>query len=306
LEAIAYEDDPLHIMRVLEKEGWLKVLNPHWSVAKVDTQGLGQLQKTKQTMQELGYIVDAAPATMYFLTKRLPEKDVRDIQKAIPRKYFVESWKNLEEEAGKLAKKLSGKEAATPSRAWQVLSEAKPEALLFLELTARQQAVEQKIKNFFTKWRQLKQKLPLPEMAELRITPQLPEYPKIEQEAFMLLLDGKLRSRTEILKFLKPYSPPPPPPPPPPPAKRGRAAKADGAAAGAGAGKKKVKAAAAPPAQVVPPKTEEAPPQQPAARKGAKVEPAKESKPAAKHPAKKAEQHTPAKAKKQAAGKKKK
>jgi hypothetical protein len=141
----------------------------------------------------------------------------------------VDAWRNLEEDAGKLAKRLSGKEAATPSRAWQVLSEAKPETILFLDATAKQQSVSQKIKNFFGKWRQLRQKLPLPEMAELRITPQLADYSKIEQETFLLLLDGKLRSRTEILKFLKPYSPPPPPPPPPPP-RKARAAKAHAAA----------------------------------------------------------------------------
>jgi hypothetical protein len=108
--------------------------------------------------------------------------------------------------------------------------------ILFLEVTARQQAVVQKIRNFFGKWRQLQQKLPLPEMAELHITPLLPEYPKIVQDAFMLLLDGKLRSRTEILKFLKPLAPPPPPPPPPPLPKRGRAAKAAAAAQAAAGG----------------------------------------------------------------------
>jgi tRNA nucleotidyltransferase/poly(A) polymerase len=210
IEALAYEEDPLHIMRVLEKEGWLKVL-----------------LKTRQQMLQFGYNVDMAPAVMYFLTRRLSDSDIRDMQKLIPRKQFVESWRNLEDDAAKLAKRLSGKEAATPSRTWQLLSEAKPETILFLDATARQQSVSQKLKNFFGKWRQIRQKLPLPEMTELRITPQLPEYPKVEQEAFLLLLDGKLRSRTEILKFLKPYAPPPPPPPPPP--KKGRGAKAEAA-----------------------------------------------------------------------------
>ena len=41
IEQLAYEDDPLHIVRVLEKEGWLKVLNPHWTSAKVDTAAAG-------------------------------------------------------------------------------------------------------------------------------------------------------------------------------------------------------------------------------------------------------------------------
>jgi tRNA nucleotidyltransferase (CCA-adding enzyme) len=110
-----------------------------------------------------------------------------------------------------------------------LLSEARPEMTLFLAVTARQQTVAQKIKNFFTKWRQVQQKIPLPEMTELHITTQLPAYPKIAHDVFMLLLDGKLRSRTEIQKFLKPLAPPPPPPPPPP-SKRKRGAKAAAAA----------------------------------------------------------------------------
>jgi tRNA nucleotidyltransferase (CCA-adding enzyme) len=253
IEQLAYEDDPLHIVRVLEKEGWLKVLSPHWTTAKVDTSGLSQLMKTRQQMNELGYQPDPAPAVMYFLTSRMGDKEVSDMRKLIPRKTLVEAWKDLEDNAKDLAKKLTGKESATPSRTWQVLSNARPEMTLFLAVTAKQQAVAQKIKNFFTKWRQVLLKIPLPEMTELHITPQLPEYPKIANDVFMLLLDGKLRSRTETLKFLKPLAPPPPPPPPPPPAKRGRAAKAAAAAASEAAapavsgpaGKKKGKAAAA-------------------------------------------------------------
>src|SRR5437762_5269401 len=231
IEQLAYEEDPLHIVKVLEKEGWLKVLNPHWTSAKVDTAQLGQLLKTRQQMTELGYAPDPSPAVMYFLTARLSDKDISDMRRQIPRKDLVEGWRDLEEHAKNLAKRLTSKEAATPSRTWKLLSEARPEMVLFLAVTARQQAVAQKIKNFFSKWRQVQQKIPLPEMTELHITPQMPEYPKIANDVFMLLLDGKLRSRTETLKFLKPLAPPPPPPPPPPPAKRGRGKAAAAAAA---------------------------------------------------------------------------
>src|SRR5215472_10092527 len=286
IEQIAYEEDPLHILRVLEKEDWLKVLSAHWTTAKVDTNGLSQLIKTKQQMNELGYQPDPAPAVMYFITSRLGDKEIADMRRLISRKTLVEAWKDLEDNAKDLAKKLTGKESATPSRTWQVLSSARPEMTLFLAVTARQQTVLQKIKNFFTKWRQVQQKIPLPEMAELHITPQLPEYPKIANDVFMLLLDGKLRSRTETLKFLKPLAPPPPPPPPPPPAKRGRAAKAAAAAAQtAAAGKKKGKAAAEAPAMppVPPPppapkpeaKSKTAPPPKPSPAKHAAPKPAK-------------------------------
>jgi hypothetical protein len=278
------------VLKAYEKEGWLKVLNPRWSTAKVDSAGLSTLMKTRQQMNELGYTPDAAPAVLHFLTERLGDKDVADLRRAIPRKDLVEAWKDLDDNARELAKRLSGKEAATPSRTWQLLSSARPEMILFLAVTARQQAVSQKIKNFFTKWRQVQQKIPLPEMTELRITPQMPEYPKIANDVFMLLLDGKLRSRTETLKFLKPLAPPPPPPPPPP--------------AVAEKGKTKGKDQAAPAQAAAAAKAEGKPGKAPAVAAAAKPVPAAKTKPErtggankpAAKPAKKTEKAPPKKA----------
>jgi tRNA nucleotidyltransferase (CCA-adding enzyme) len=221
---LAHEDDPLNVIRALEKVEWLKVLHPHWSSAKVDTNGLALLMKTRQQMVDLGYTVDPSAAVMHFLTARLADKDISELRRLIPRKDLIEAWRDIEDHAKDLAKRLTGKEAATPSRTWNLLSSARPEMVLFLAVTAKNQSVALKIKNFLTKWRQVQQRIPLPEMTELLITPQLPEYPKIARDVFMLLLDGKLRSRTETLKFLKPFAPPPPPPPPPP--RRGRGPKA--------------------------------------------------------------------------------
>jgi tRNA nucleotidyltransferase/poly(A) polymerase len=260
IEQLAYEDDPLNIIRALEKEQWLKVLNPHWTIAKIDTAALSELLKTRQQMAELGYPTDPAAAVLDFLTAKLGDKAISEIRRLIPRKDLVEAWRSLEENSKSLAKRLTGKEASTPSRTWKLLSEAQPEMILFLAVTSRQQAVTQKIKNYFTKWREVQKKVPLLEMTELRITPQMADYPKIANEVFMLLLDGKLRSHTEIMKFLKPLAPPPPPPPPPPPAKRGRGAKAAAATAlqaappssvpGPGKGKKMAKVE--PPVTVLP------------------------------------------------------
>ncbi len=244
LEQVVHEDDPLHITRALDKEGWLKVLHPHWTMAKVDAGELGQVVKTRQMMNDLGYLIETGPIVMYFLTRRMSDRDVSEIQRMVPRRDFVNKWKNLEHNAHDLARKLTSKEAGTPSGVWKLLSKAAPEDMLFLSLTTRQQAVDQKLKNFFGKWRQIKEKLPFPEMAELRITPQLPEYQKILDEAFLLLLDGKLRSHTEIMHFLKPYEPPPPPPPPPVKRGRGKAAAAVAATTTVAAGGE-----AAPPAK---------------------------------------------------------
>ena len=302
IAALAHEDDPLNVVRMLEKEGWLEILHERWTVNKVEVNGITALMKTRQQMVDLGYTPDAGPAVMYFLTLNFSDKEIADIQKMIPRKDLVEAWRDIEDHAKELAKRVMGKEAATPSRTWQLLSSARPEMVLFLAVTAKQQSVEQKIKNYLTKWRQVQQKIPLPEMTELLITPQLPEYPKIAHDVFMLLLDGKLRSRTETLKFLKPFAPPPPPPPPAP--RRGRAAKAAAEAAAAPAAQpgkpgpkgKKSKGAVAStaPATPAPPTKAEAKGKTPEKSKPAKPEPKAAAKPDSK-PAKKTASNSSAK-----------
>lgn len=231
IEQLAHEDNPIEILKALEKEGWLTVLIPHMSLAKVDAAGLGQMFKVKQQIQELGLNPDASPVVMHFLTRKLGEKDVSAMQKLIPNKGFVERWRNLEDDTRDFCKRLLAKELNQPSATWKFLMQSRPETVLFAAITSRPAAVQQKLKNFLTKWPQFRQKLPFPEMPELRITPEHPEYKKILDEAFLLLIDGKLRSHNEIVKFLTPYSPPEPPPPPPP-VRRGRGAKKEGAAEG--------------------------------------------------------------------------
>ena len=286
VEQLAYEDDPLHIVKVLEKEGWLSVLHAHWTTAKMDTASLAALMKTRQQMTELGYWTDPSPAVLHFLTAKLGEKDRHEVEKSIPRKSLVEGWRELERSAKELAKRLSGKEAATPSKTWQLLSASRPEITLFLAVSSKQQAVNNKIRNFLTKWREVQRRVPLPEMTELLITTAMPEYPKIADGVFMLLLDGKLRSNAEIMKYLKPLAPPPPPPPPPP--RRGRAAKAAAAAVPAPAvaapavkgkkGKAAVAAPAAPPVVAAPPAKEAAGKKVPAKAEVPVAKPAKTEK----------------------------
>ncbi len=234
IEQLAHEDNPIETLKALDKEDWLKVLVPHLTLAKVDSSGLAHMFKVKQQLQDLGLNPDASPIAMNFLTRKLGEKEVSSIQRQLANKGFVERWRNLEDDAKSFAKRLIAKDLALPSATWKFLMQSRPETVLHAAITSRASAVEQKLKNFLTKWPLLRQKLPFPEMPELRITPDHPEYKKILDQAFLLLMDGKLRSHNEIVKFLTPYSPPEPPPPPPP-LRRGRAAKKEAAPGAPGA-----------------------------------------------------------------------
>src|SRR5215470_8238267 len=56
LAQIGYEDDPLHVLKHLEKEGWLKILSAHWTSAKADAVNLAGLVKTREQMNGMGYL----------------------------------------------------------------------------------------------------------------------------------------------------------------------------------------------------------------------------------------------------------
>jgi hypothetical protein len=168
---------------------------------------------------------------MYFLTDKLNSTDTGQMQGWIHRKSFVHDWKHLGDDAKALTKRLTGKEAATNSQTWTLLTNTRPETILFTLATSKTAAVTRKLNDFLTKWREIKFRFPLPEMAPLRITPELPEYPKLVEDMFMLMLDNKLKSTEEITKYLQPYSPPEPEPPPAPPRKP-RAKKATKKSAG--------------------------------------------------------------------------
>lgn len=278
IQQVAHENDPLRVVRALEKEGWLKVLNAHWSVAKVDVAGLNHLMRLRQQMLELGYSMDAGPAVMHFLAEKLGRADISTIQALIPSRSFVQNWNRLDDDVKELSKQLTGKEATTNSQTWNLLTQTRPEKILITAALTKNKAAERKISDFLGKWRQLRARLPFPEMAEMRITPELPDYPKLAQEAFLLMLDGKLRSHNEIVKFLQPYSPPEPEPVPAP--RRGRAKKAEAQAAAAPATAVKGKRGRKP-AQPEPVPTPAPPPPEPVAKPAAKPAAAKAKKSAA-------------------------
>ncbi|HEY6248697.1 MAG TPA: CCA tRNA nucleotidyltransferase [Candidatus Angelobacter sp.] len=234
IEQLGHEEDPINALKALEKEGWLKVLVPHLTLAKVDASGLAHASKVKQQMQELGMNPDTSPIVMHLLTRKLGG-DVAGIQRQIPNKGFVERWRNLEDDTKDFSKQLSARDLAQPSQIWKFLIQSRPESVLYAAITSRPAVVEQKLKNFLTKWPLVKQKLPFAEMPEMRITPEHPDYKKILDDAFFLLMDGKLRSHNEIVKYLEPYKPPEPPPPPPP-VRRTRGPKKEAAAASAAPG----------------------------------------------------------------------
>lgn len=213
LEEIGHEEDPVKALRLLEAEGWMKILCPSWTLAKADLKGLEELNHLYIKLLMLGVSPDPSAAHMELLTAKMPPKDIAGLKKQFPRTGFVEQWNHLEQSAKEFSKHLLGKEASTPSAAWKLLTSYEPEAVLWLAHSAKAAPLKEKFNNFFNVWPEARQKIPTALMAELRITPDLPEYGKVAEELFFQFMDGKLQTEEELRAFLQPYSPPAPPPP---------------------------------------------------------------------------------------------
>ncbi|HEX3661358.1 MAG TPA: CCA tRNA nucleotidyltransferase [Acidobacteriaceae bacterium] len=213
LEEIAHEEDPLRVLRALEAEGWMKALCPAWVSAKADVKGLEELNKILIKLLMLGVNPDPSAAHIELLTAKMPPKDVAGLKRLFPRRGFVDRWNNLEQAAKDFAKELLGKAASTPSATWKLLVSYPPEAVLWLAFSSKNPQVREKFNNFFNVWPEARQKIPTALMAEMRITPDLPEYGNVAEALFFQFMDGKLTTDEEIRAFLEPYSPPAPPPP---------------------------------------------------------------------------------------------
>ena len=234
LEEIIHEEDPFRVLTRLEAEGWLPILAPYWTTAKVDVPALEHLRDLQTQLQMQGIYPDASAANFPLLTSRLSAKDVATLKSSFVRQGFVREIESLDQKAKDLANLLTSKAATLPSQIWQILTSAAPEAVLWVAYTSKSPAIQAKFKSFLTVWPQAKQKIPYALMQEMRIVPELPGYEELVGLLFFELMDDKLQTPEELKAFLEPYSPPAPPPPVN--TRKPRAAKKD--AKGKGRGKK--------------------------------------------------------------------
>lgn len=212
LEQIGHEDDGLKVLAALEAEGWMKVLFPAWTVARVDQEKLKALHDLSAELQMQGVHPDNSAAQMQLLTAKLPAKDLAALKKLLLRPGFVEEWDELDSIASGFSKVLLAKQNHIPSASFKLFTSYDPEAVLWLGFTSNTASVKERYEQFLKVWPEARQRIPYALMLEMRITPDLPTYNEIIEKIFLELIDGKLTTPEETRTFLEPFSPPAPPP----------------------------------------------------------------------------------------------
>ena len=213
VEEIAHEEDGLKILKALEADGWMKHLYAAWTSTKADVESLEEMREVLVQLQMQGVNPDSSAAQAELLTAKMSPKDLAGLKKMFVRPGFVREWESLEARAKDFSKQLTGKEASTASATWRLFTSGDPEAILWLGLTSKSAAVQDKYKNFFSVWPEARQRIPYVLMQEMRITPELEGYQDLLRGIFLELIDEKLTTDEEMRAFLEPHSPPAPPPP---------------------------------------------------------------------------------------------
>jgi tRNA nucleotidyltransferase/poly(A) polymerase len=213
LEQIGHEDDGLKVLEAFEAEGWMQVLFPQWTHAKVDAARLHALHDLRVELLMLGVHADMSAAQMQLLTAKLQPKDLAALKKVLLRPGFVEEWNGLDAAAAAFSKVLLAKENKTPSAAYRLFTSYDPEAILWLGFTSKDAVVKEHYNQFLKVWPETRKQIPFALLQEMRIRPELPGYNDLLHAIFLQLIDGKLTTPEDLKSYLEPHSPPPPPPP---------------------------------------------------------------------------------------------
>jgi tRNA nucleotidyltransferase (CCA-adding enzyme) len=213
LEEIAYEEEPLQVMKALESAGWMEHLSPNWTSKSADAQGIERLHERLVQLLMAGLHPDPSAAQFRLLIAKLSSAHLASLKRLFVRTDLIEKADALDRDAKKVLQQMTAKDAAKASQLWKLLHSVNPEAVLWLFFTGKGAAIQNRFENFFTKWPEARQKIPNAILQDMRILPDVPGYEELLDKLTFAFMDAELPNEEAIRKFAEPYSPPAPPPP---------------------------------------------------------------------------------------------
>jgi tRNA nucleotidyltransferase (CCA-adding enzyme) len=154
LHHIAGESDPGLVLTGLEEEKLLPLFSPALSGAKLNIAGFQKLQKAKQMVPFGADLkLENFGLFMYVLTEKLNAKEKAALIKDLGMpKSDVNEWQKLEARAKKLENVVKSARLQKASQVYHAIVEAPGEEVLFLLTHSAQRLVQDRIKNYLTKY----------------------------------------------------------------------------------------------------------------------------------------------------------
>ncbi len=205
LHQLGREEKPVAILKAWEARGLIAAFHPQLARRHPDYEALGRIVRARDELMSAGLRPRLfAPVTLAALGRLKPREQAAVLRRLEYGAREAESVLQLEEEAGKLEKILSGKKTATPGEAFTFLSSTSPEMMAYLLAESSNSKALGKIKNYLNKWKPMRQGLPGVEIElEAQGFPRGPKFDKVIEDMFQLQLAGKGRTPEDRVKILR-------------------------------------------------------------------------------------------------------
>ncbi len=202
---LAREEKPAAILKAWEARGLIAAIYPQLARRHPHYDRLQCLVRVRDDMLGAGFRPRLfAPATHALLGRLKAREQSAALNRMEFRSSEVEAVLHLENEASKVVKMLASRKTAAPRDTYTYLERVPLDILAYILAEASNSKVIGKIRNFFYKWKALRQALPSV-AAELEALgmPRGPKFDKVLGDLFQQQLLGKGRKPEERIKLLR-------------------------------------------------------------------------------------------------------
>ncbi len=202
---VAREEKPAAVLKSWESHGLLEVVHPLLAKRHPDYEAINRIFRVREDMVSSGLRPRLfAPVTVAILG-RLKDGERKSVlgRMSLP-SAELRAVQEVESEAQKTVKLLTGPKTAAPRDAYTFLEHTPLDVLAYLLAESSNGKAVGKIKTYFSKWKPLRQALPgvAMELEQLGVE-RGPKFDKVVEEFFQLQLLGRARKPEEHAKILR-------------------------------------------------------------------------------------------------------
>ncbi len=212
LRQLGNDAHPATTLKSWESRELLHALHPHLARRRPDYDGLGRLARAAEQIASAGLKARLfAPIAWYVLRRLSPRERSLALHKMGLREAEISLVAKLEASARDAVKALKGRRTESPRDAYRFLECLPTGVMAFVESEFGNVRVNNKIRNYLTKWRPLRASLPAAELESLGVA-RGPEFDRILEQLFEMQLKGKGKTpvdRTRLLRQLAGIKPEP-------------------------------------------------------------------------------------------------
>lgn len=197
IEAVLREDYPEKVLKLYEDRGILSGLDRNLTRIAFDR------------FRKVSVLSRKSPGEDVFLlnfdslvSKLSTSQRQRLANKVLMDSKLIKLALNLDREAKKTARLLSGARYGVPSQAYKLLSQQPRPLLLYVLAYYPQAKIQSRIKNYLVKAPQVRARLPETELLVLGVKPG-PKFDKILERIFLDQLDGKIKTHQQLVQELR-------------------------------------------------------------------------------------------------------